>query len=141
MRWGEVLKSSLLLFLIFGFLGCASKEKQAEKHFKKGFAYQNQGDLDKALQEYQKALQLNPNYTQVYTNVGTVHLKKKDYHKAIQQFKKVIELNYWDRKAHYNLGLESLYTGEVEKAKEEVKFLKSIRSELADALEKKIGER
>ena len=141
MRWGDILKSFLILFLIFGFLSCTSKEKQAEKHFKKGFEYQDQGNLDKALEEYGKALQLNPNYTQVYTNVGTVYLEKKDYDKAIQQFKKVIELNYWDRKAHYNLGLVYLYKGEVEKAKEEVKFLKSIRSELGDILEKKIEER
>ncbi|MCK4404684.1 MAG: tetratricopeptide repeat protein [candidate division Zixibacteria bacterium] len=141
MRWGDVFKSFLFLFLIFGFLSCANKEKQAEKHFKKGFEYQNQGNLDKALEEYQKALQLNPNYTQVYTNVGTVYLEKKDYDQAILQFKKVIELNHWDTKAHYNLGFAYLKKGEVEKAQEEVKFLKSIRSELGDVLEKKIGEK
>ena len=141
MRRGDVFKSFLVLFLIFGFSSCSNKEKQAEKHFRTGFGYQNEGDLDKALEEYQKALQLNPNYTQVYTNVGTVYIEKKEYDKAIQQFKRVIELNYWDRKAHYNLGLAYLYKGEVEKAQEEVKFLKSIRSEFADALEKKIGER
>jgi len=53
----------------------------------------------------------------------------------------VIELNYYDTKAHYNLGLTYLYKGEVEKAQEEMKFLKSIRSELGDVLEKKIGEK
>jgi len=141
MRWGDVFKSFLVLFLIFGFLSCSSKEKRAEEHFKKGFVYQDQGNLDKALEEYGKALQLNPNYTQVYTNVGTVYLEKKDYDKAIQQFKKVIELSHWDTKAHYNLGYAYLKKGEVEKAQEEVKFLKSIRSELADALEKRIGEK
>ncbi len=141
MRWGDAFKSFLVLFLIFGFLSCSSKEKQAEKHFRKGFRYQDQGNLDKALEEYEKALQLNPNYAKVYTNIGTIYLEKKDYDKAIQQFKKVIELNYWDKKAHYNLGLVYLYKGKIEKAKEEVKFLKSIRSELADALEKRIGEK
>jgi len=141
MRWGDVFKSFLMLFFIFGFLSCTSKEKQAEKHFKKGFEYQDKGNLDKALEEYQKALQLNPNYTQVYTNLGTVYLEKQDYDQAIQQFKKVIELNYYDRKAHYNLGFAYLKKGEVEKAKEEVKFLKSIRSEFGDVLEEKIGEK
>ena len=141
MRWGDVFKSFLVLFLIFGFLGCSSKEKQAEKHFKKGFVHHDQGNLDKALEEYGKALQLNPNYAKVYTNIGTIYLEKKDYDKAIQQFKKVIELNYWDKKAHYNLGLVYLYKGKIEKAKEEVKFLKSIRSELGDALEKRMGEK
>ncbi len=141
MKWGKVFKSFLVLFLISGFLTCASKEKQAEEHFKKGFEYQNQGSLDKAIEEYQKALQLNPSYTQVYTNLGAVYLGKQDYDQAILQFKKVIELNYFDKKAHYNLGLAYLRKGEVEKAQEEVEFLRSLRSEFADALEKKIVER
>lgn len=139
MRWGDILRSFLLLLVIFGFLSCASKEKQAEKHFRKGFVYQNQGDLDKAVEEYQKALQFNPNYTQVYTNLGAVYLEKQDYDRAIQQFDKVIELNYWDRKAHYNLGLAYLYKGDKKRAQEEAKFLQSLRSELGDALERKIG--
>ena len=141
MRWGDVFKSFLVFFLIFGFLSCSSKEKRAEKHFKKGFAYQNQGNLDKALEEYGKAIQLNPNYGKVYTNIGTVYLERQDYDQAIQQFKKVIELNYYDTKAHYNLGLAYLYKGEKDMAQEEMKFLKSIRSELGDVLEKKIGEK
>ncbi len=141
MKWGDVFKSFLVFSLIFGFLTCTSKEKQAEKHFKKGFEYQNQGNLDEALQEYEKALQLNPDYTQVYTNLGAVYLGKQDYDQAILQFKKVIELNYFDKKAHYNLGLAYLYKGDVEKAQEEVKFLRSLGSEFADALERKIAER
>ncbi len=140
MRRGDIFKRFLLLFLIFGFLSCASKEEQAEKHFRKGFKYQDQGNLEKALEEYQKAVQLNPGYVKVYTNIGTIYLERKDYDQAIQQFKKVIELNYWDRKAHYNLGLAYLYKGEKDMAQEEVEFLKSIRSELADALERRIGE-
>ena len=139
MRWANIFKSFLIFLLVFGSLTCCNKEKQAEKHFKKGFVYQDQGNLDKALEEYQKALKLNPNYVKVYTNVGTIYLERKDYDQAIQQFKKVIELNYWDSKAHYNLGFAYLKKGEVEEAQEEVKFLKSIRSELADALEKRIG--
>ena len=140
MRWGHALRSLLLAFLILGLTSCTSKERQAEKHFKKGFEYQDQGNLDQALQEYQKALELNPDYVQVYTNLGTVYLGKKDYDKAIQNFKKVIELNYWDKKAHYNLGVAYLYRGELEKAKEEVKLLKSIRSDLGDALQRKVVE-
>lgn len=141
MRWGDLLKSFLLLFLIFGFVSCASKEEQAQEHFKKGFGYQNAGEPEKAIEEYQKALGLNPNLAQAHTNLGTVYLGQGDYDRAIDHFKKVIELNYYDTKAHYNLGLAYLYKGEVEKAQEEVKFLKSLRSEMGNVLEKKIEER
>jgi tetratricopeptide (TPR) repeat protein len=131
MRWGNYVRGFLALFFIFGFLSCTNKEKQAEKHFKDGFTYQNQGNLDKALEEYEKAIQLDPGNTKAYTNAGAIYLKREDYDRAIQQFKKVIELNQWDTKAHYNLGY----------AREEVRFLKSLRSELGVALEKKIEER
>lgn len=141
MRWGDLLKSFLMLIVVLGLLSCASKEKQAEKHFKKGFGYQNQGNSEQAIQEYQKALELNPNYTQAHTNLGTVYLGKGDYDQAIGHFKKTLELNYYDTKAHYNLGLSYVYKGELEKAKEEMKFLKSIRSELGNTLERKIEEK
>ena len=121
--------------------GCASKEKQAENHFRKGFEYQNDGNPQKAIDEYQEALELSPNYVQVYTNLGTVYLGMKDYDRAIQNFNKVIELNYWDKKAHYNLGMAYLYQGDVERAKAEVEFLKSINSDMGKTLERKIAER
>lgn len=140
MRWGRLFGRFAVLLLALVLMSCVSKEKQAEKHFKKGFEYQDQGDLDRALAEYQKALELNPNYVQVYTNLGTVYLGKKDFDLAIGNFKKVIELNYWDKKAHYNLGVAYLYRGELEEAKKEVEFLKSIRSDLGDALARKIVE-
>jgi superkiller protein 3 len=141
MSRGDFLKSFLALFLIFGFLSCANKEKQAEKHFKQGFAYQNQGDLDKALGEYEKATQLNPGLTKAYTNAGAIHLQRNNYDRAIDKFQKVIERSHWDTKAHYNLGYAYLKKGEVEKAQEEVEFLKTLRSELGDALERRIEER
>ncbi len=141
MRWGDLFKRFLLVFLIFGFVSCASKEEQAQEHFRKGFGYQNGGNSEKAIEEYQKALELDPNLAQAHTNLGTVYLGQEDYDKAIDHFKKVMELNYYDTKAHYNLGLAYLYKGEVEKAQEEVKFLKSLRSEMGDILEKKIEEK
>jgi tetratricopeptide (TPR) repeat protein len=131
----------LAFFLIFGFLSCANDEKQAEKHFMQGFSYQDQGDLDKALEEYEKATQINPAMTKAYTNAGAIYLQREDYDRAIEQFQKVIQRSQWDTKAHYNLGFAYLKKGEVEKAQEEVEFLKSLRSELGDALERKIEER
>jgi tetratricopeptide (TPR) repeat protein len=141
MRWGDFFTSLLALFLMSAFLSCASKEKQAEEHFMKGFSYQDQGKPDEALVEYEKATQLNPAMTKAYTNSGAIYLQREDYDRAIEQFQKVIQRSQWDTKAHYNLGFAYLKKGEVEKAQEEVKFLKSLRSELGDALEKKIEER
>lgn len=139
MKWGGVFKSFLVFFLIFGFLSCANKEKQAEKHFKQGFGYQNQGNLDKAIEEYKKAIELNPNHLKAHMNLGAVYMQQKKYDQAIEEFNTVVKLNYYYGKAHYNLGYIYLLKGEKEKAEEELKILKMMGSGLADRLEEKMG--
>jgi Flp pilus assembly protein TadD len=131
---------SMILFLFFCFSSCSNKEQLAQKHFKKGFEYHNQGALDKAVEEYREALKLNPGFVEVYMNLGAIYVDKKDYDQALQQFKKAVELNYYNTKGHYNLGMVYVYRGEKEKAEAELKILKSFGSSLADNLEKKIAE-
>jgi len=140
MKLGDIFKSFLVFFLIFGFLTCSSKEKQAEKHFKDGFEYQNQGDLDKAIEEYKKAIELNPNYLQAHMNLGAAYIGQKKYDQAIEEFNAVVKLNYYYGTAHYNLGYVYLLKGVKEKAQEELKILKMMGSSgLADKLEERMG--
>ena len=140
MKWGDVFKSLLVFFLIFGFLSCANKEKQAEKHFKQGFGYQDQGDLGKAIEEYKKAIELNPNHLKAYMNLGAVYMQQEKYDQAIEEFNTAVKLNYYYGKAHYNLGYIYLLKGEKEKAEEELKILKMMGSGLADRLEERMGK-
>lgn len=127
-----------LFLLIPILLSCSNKEQQAQKHYKKGFEFHNQGSLDQAIEEYQKALKLNPSYAEVYMNLGAIYVEKKDYDAALLQFKKVVELNHFNAKAHYNLGMVYVYTRQKEKAEDELKILKSFGSGLADNLQMKI---
>jgi len=140
MKRGNVFRSFLIFFLFFGFLTCANKEKQAEKHFKQGFGYQDKGDLDKAIEEYKKAAELNPNHLQAHMNLGTVYIEQKKYDQAIEEFNTVVKINYYYGKAHYNLGYVYLLKGEKEKAQEELKILKMMGSGLADRLEERMGK-
>jgi tetratricopeptide (TPR) repeat protein len=141
MKLGNVFKIFLVFFLIFGFLTCSSKEKQAEKHFKDGFGYQNEGNLDKAIEEYKKAIELNPNYLQAHMNLGAVYIQQKKYDQAIEEFNTVVKLNYYYGTAHYNLGYVYLLKGEKEKAQEEMKILKMMGSSgLAEKLEERMGK-
>jgi tetratricopeptide (TPR) repeat protein len=39
-------------------------QKEAEGHYKKGLAYYTSGDLDKAIEEWQETLRLNPTHPQ-----------------------------------------------------------------------------
>jgi len=139
MRRGNILKSFLVFFLISGFLTCASKEKQAEEHFKQGFDHQNQGNLEQAIDEYKKAVELDSNHLKAHMNLGTVYLQQEKYDQAIEEFSTVVKLNYYYGKAHYNLGYIYLLKGEKEKAEEELKILKMMGSGLADRLEERMG--
>lgn len=139
MSWGDVFKSFLAFFLIFGFLSCANKEKQAEKHFRQGFTYQDQGELDEAIEEYKKAVELNPNHLKAHMNLGAAYMRQEKYDQAIDQFSTVVKLNYYHANAHYNLGYIYVLKGEKEKAQEELKVLKMIGSGLADRLEERMG--
>jgi Flp pilus assembly protein TadD len=141
MKWENIFKSFLVFFLIFGFLSCANKEKQAEKHFKQGFGYQDQGKLDKAVEEYKKATQLNPNHLKAHMNLGAVYMRQENYDQAIEEFSTVVKLNYYHANAHYNLGWVYLLKGEKEKAQEELKILKMMGSGLADRLEERMGRK
>jgi len=140
MRWGDVFKSFLVFFLIFGFLSCASKEKQAEKHFRQGFTYQDQGDLDKAIDEYKKAVELNSNHLKAHMNLGAVYMRQEKYDQAIEEFSAVVKLNYYHANAHYNLGYIYILKDEKEKAQEELKVLKMIGSGLANRLEERMDK-
>jgi tetratricopeptide (TPR) repeat protein len=140
MKWENIFKSFLVFFLVFGFLSCANKEKQAEKHFRQGFGYQDQGSLDKAIDEYKKATELNPNHLKAHMNLGAVYIEQKKYEQAIEEFNTVIKLNYYYGKAHYNLGYIYILQGEKEKAQEELKILKMMGSGLADRLEERMGK-
>jgi Flp pilus assembly protein TadD len=140
MRREYIFRSFLVLFLIFGFLSCASKEKQAEKHFRQGFTYQDQGDLDKAADEYKKAVELNPNHLKAHMNLGAAYMRQEKYDQATEEFSTVVKLNYYHANAHYNLGYIYSLKGEKEKAQEELKVLKMIGSGLADRLEQRMGK-
>ncbi|MFH0847532.1 MAG: tetratricopeptide repeat protein [Chloroflexota bacterium] len=53
--------------LLVGSLGCGS---EAEQHYKKGISYGNAGQIEKAIPEYTKAIELNPEYAEAYYHRG-----------------------------------------------------------------------
>jgi Flp pilus assembly protein TadD len=138
MKWGHVFENFLIFFLILGFLSCANKEEQAEKHFRLGFSHQDQGNLDQAIEEYEKAVELNPSHLKARMNLGAAYMRQEKYDQAIEEFSTVVKLNYYHANAHYNLGYIYSLKGEKEKAQEELKVLKMIGSGLAERLEERI---
>jgi tetratricopeptide (TPR) repeat protein len=50
------------------------------------------GDHDKALADFNKAIELNPNYALAYNNRGIAYFNKRDYEKAWDDVRKAQKL-------------------------------------------------
>jgi tetratricopeptide (TPR) repeat protein len=71
---------------------------------KAGIAYHQQMLLDKARSCYEKAIKLNPSYSEAVNNLGTVYYAKKNYRRAINDYKKALKLAPNSASIHSNLG-------------------------------------
>ena len=66
----------------------------------------------KSLEDYDKALKLNPNLSFAYYNRGNLKLKLKKYQRAIDDYSKAIRLEPKMAEAYYNRALILLYLKE-----------------------------
>ena len=85
-------------------------------HNNLGNALFRKGQVDEAMAQYPKALEINPNYPEAYNNLGNALLQKGQADAAIAEFQKALEIssNYAD--ANYNLGLALVKKGQVDAA-------------------------
>jgi len=73
-------------------------------------------DYDKAVLDYNKAIEINPKYYKTYGNRGNAYFNKGMYDKAIEGYNKVIEIDIKDYLAYTNRGLAYYHKGEYDKA-------------------------
>ncbi len=127
----------------------AASSAKADMHFTQALTYQNEGELDKAIEEYgrsiaakessvaynnrgncwaekeefdkaitdyNKAIELDPKFALAYNNRGLIWDDKGDFDKAIADFNKAIELNPKDARFYSNRGVTWRKKGEFDKA-------------------------
>jgi len=79
-------------------------------HYIVGVYYDDLGDLDKALQEYQKALEANPHSALLHLSLASIFIKKDQAALAIEQLKQSIGINPEAIEPHVILAL--VYAGQ-----------------------------
>ncbi|RJP75628.1 MAG: tetratricopeptide repeat protein, partial [Desulfobacteraceae bacterium] len=78
-----------------------------------GLAYQRDGEIQKAIQSFQRSVQLNPMYFSAYNNLGVVEESIGNAQQAINLYKIAIRLKPEFKEPYINLAFILLHTGEI----------------------------
>src|SRR4029077_12763789 len=89
---------------------------------KRGFCYMNDGDEKMAIADFEKAIEINPNYFDGYENIGLIWYDKGEFQKAIDWYSKSIKVNPASANAFAKRGSSYTYIGEFGKATDDLKL-------------------
>ena len=92
--------------------GGQAREILAGTYNNRGIAYEDKGEYDRAIQDYNEAIHLNPQFAPAYYNRGNAYLAKDEYDRAIQEYDEVIRLDPSFTPAYVNRGLAHLKQGD-----------------------------
>ena len=69
-----------------------------------GIAYHQMMQMDAAKKNYEKAIKLNPHYSEAINNLGTVYYARKSFRKAIGYYKRALKISPDSASIYSNLG-------------------------------------
>ena len=81
-----------------------STDRNAETYYDLGNADNDGGNYDLAIENFNEAIKLKPDFAAAYTNRGLVYRNKRNYDRAIEDHTKAIELNPDYAEAYFNRG-------------------------------------
>jgi len=85
-------------------------------HLKRAMAFEDEGDLDAAIDEAKKAMELDPDSTRAIRELGYFYFKRNAFKEAEQWLLKAAEMNYLDVIAFHYLGELYLKLEDIDKA-------------------------
>jgi tetratricopeptide (TPR) repeat protein len=85
-------------------------------HNNLGFIFSQKGQVDEAIAQLQKALEINPNDAEAHNNLGKAFVQKGQADEAMVQYQKALEIDPSIAEARYNLGNALLRKGSVDEA-------------------------
>jgi tetratricopeptide (TPR) repeat protein len=89
-----VLGLVLLCICVFvvGIVILVSAQEYAAFYYKQGVNYQDSGDFELAVDNYTKAIKLNPDYAEAYHNRGEVCVEMGEWELAVQDYRRYLQL-------------------------------------------------
>ena len=99
----------------------------------RGKAYMRKGDYDRAIQDYDQAIRLKPDYALAFNNRGIAYGRKGDYDRAIQDHDEAIRLKPDDAGVFYNRGITYNDKGDHDRAIQDYDQAIRLKPDYADA--------
>ena len=99
-------KLFIYILVFYSIIPCYSQT--SKEYLNKGVRKVNLQDYRGAIVDYNKAIELNPNYADAYYNKGIAKTNLQDYQGAIEDYNKAIELNSNFENAYYNRGIDKI---------------------------------
>lgn len=90
--------------------------EDANSYYKKAYHYQEIGDIDKAIEFYQKSIFLDDSKIEIYNRLGILYEKKSLFKKAEKMYLEIIKRNPLYLPAHNNLAYLYESQGDINKA-------------------------
>ena len=103
------------------------KDKKALDYLLIGNIYEEKKDVAKAIENWKKALIVNPKYYKAYYNLGHIYTEQKDYIKAFYYYNNALKYERENPYINYNLGFVYLKLGEIKKAHSE--FINAVKKQ------------
>ena len=97
----------------------AMSPSNPEVFYQRGLAWERNGDIDRALNDYSTAVGLNPKYTQAYNNRAVLRAQGGDFKDAIEDFSHVLQHSPDFVLGYKNRGLAYHDAGRYDKALED----------------------
>ena len=98
----------LLLAIILCISGCGNTERidpEAIKFFQNGMALIDSEDYDNAIQAFNRALDISPDFADAYEKRGMIWYYKRDFDKASKDYQKALEINPENVGAYNDFGV------------------------------------
>lgn len=122
-----------IMCLGFSALRCLYAE-EASVYYNLGVVYGETGEWEKAIKEYEMAIELEPDYINAYYNLGIAYGNMDRWEDAATVYERLINIEPDDADAHYNLGLVYIILNNPEAAYEEYGVLIKIAPDHANKL-------
>lgn len=115
-----VVAIAFAVFCNVNWYGISAATGDAQSHYRLGIIATRDGRTEDAIREYEKSIELDPNYAKARLNLGEIHAVHGDVASAAAQFRAGIALDPGYAKPRLNLGVLLYRTGSVDEGEAEL---------------------